>query len=136
MVIERCAYGPPNYGESPSSDRRKRFALLILDEPIKQLTASGSSGSSQVAEVAAVQLVSSTDSKGGSNLASLVGQQVHLKVSEWMEAETGHHHTRVLLSYDSVLERQPAQSTDWPDLGKDLLGTPCDGYETSGDGER
>ena len=102
-------YGPPNYGETPETDRVEKAYILKLDTPIEIVgdiaAAIGADGQGIISTttVSRVQLSGEFDTKSANKL---IGQQVKLD-GRLFPAHTGHHHTPMLAdcSYIAKLER-------------------------------
>jgi hypothetical protein len=129
-VFAHCAYGPPNYGEDPGSDSRENFALFVLDKPLPQVCPS-EPGAECISQVVMFH-VSTLSEEGLSRPEALVGRHVKFSVSEYQTAETGHHHSRIILWYDGVEDlgvasRRSLRST-WAAAKADFLGISCQGF--------
>jgi hypothetical protein len=130
--LESCFYGAPNYGEDPASDHQERVALLVLDEPIKSLRTAGGSGTAT--DVSVVQLVMAPGA--AEVLPAFAGRHVRVVADEWTLAETGHHHTRLVLIYtnvSTVTGGAQGQRDDGSGFRRDVLGKPCDGRVLAGE---
>jgi hypothetical protein len=100
-VIVRTFFGPPGYGEDPKTDSRERQALLKLDHPICV-----DASSNEEFEVAETNQKEITLVPAGSfSMSSYIGKRVTVKGSLF-HAETGHHHTMILIQ----LEQPPSMS--------------------------
>ena len=129
-VFAHCAYGPPNYGEDPGTDSKENFAVFVLDKPLPQVCPS-EPGAECTSQVVMFQ-VSTLSEAGVSRPEALVGRHVRLSVSEYQTAETGHHHSRIVLWYNGVENlgialRHSLRST-WAAAKADFLGTSCKGF--------
>lgn len=129
-MFAHCAYRPPSYGEDPGKDSEETFAVVVLEKPLEQVCPSepGAECASQV-----VMLHLSTLLRSGTTYPeALVGRHVRLTVSEYQAAETGHHHSRMLLWYDGVEDlgaatRKSLRAT-WVTVKADFLGKSCTGF--------
>jgi hypothetical protein len=95
------AYGPPGFGDNPAHDTKKRYPVLLLDSPICVTgDPKDELNSESEDDVKRVQLVF-LDGKIRTDLlhkeASITGTLFH--------AETGHHHTAVLIQVSSAQMR-------------------------------
>jgi hypothetical protein len=129
-VFAHCAYGPPNYGEDPSTDSRENFAVFVLEEPLTQVCPA-ERGSECVPQVVMFH-VSALSETGIARPETLVGRHIRFSVSEYQTAETGHHHSRIVLWYDGVEDlgvasRKSLRAT-WSAAKADFLGTSCKGF--------
>ena len=129
-VFLHCAYGPPNYGESPDKDSQEIFAVLVLDRPLPELCSS-SEGDECERDVAMLQ-ISTLEESPVPRAAALAGRRVRLSVSEYTAATTGHHHSRIVVWYNASEELGPSPQGSlrplWPRLKSDFLGVSCRGY--------
>jgi hypothetical protein len=129
-VFAHCAYGPPKYGEDPRTDSMENFAVLVLDTPLPKVCPSGP-GAECVPDVAMFH-VSTPPAGGAARPESLVGRHVRVSVSEYQTAETGHHHSRMVLWYTDVEDLgralQPSLRTTWSSAKRDFLGISCKGF--------
>lgn len=90
------AFGPPNYGESPKTDSREDYAALHLDTPICTRAPPGNVMNGSQDGLRDLQLVFTDGAP-----AALVGAKVTV-TGTLFSAQTGHHHTKVLLTVASV----------------------------------
>jgi hypothetical protein len=129
-LFAHCAYGPPNYGEDPSTDSKENFALLVLDKPLPKVCPT-EPGAECVSDVAMFH-VSTLSAGRAARPESLVGRHVRVSVSEYQTAETGHHHSRVVLWYTAVEDlgraSLPSLRTAWTSAKRDFLGISCKGF--------
>jgi hypothetical protein len=128
-VFAHCAYGAPNYGEAPATDSKESFAVLVLERPLPELcpTEAGAECASQVVMLH----VSTLLDEGVPRPEKLVGRHVRLSVAEYQPAQTGHHHSRILLWYDGVEDLGAAQRSlrsNWSRAKADFLGVSCKGF--------
>ena len=142
-VFAHCAYGQPNYGETPSTDAKEDFAVVVLDKALPEvcptantieisvLEATGPS-SDCVQQVTMFSVFTTSEAPGAPYPDSLIGRRVRFKVSEYMTAITGHHHSRMLLWYSDVMDLGPAQRRRlgplWSQVKGDFHGVSCKGY--------
>lgn len=87
-IIIRQFYGPPNYGESPKTDSKEYAYLLKFSNPISVFD---EKGNEVVGNTEEIQLVSPENS-----LVKYKNKTVTIE-GTLFSAETGHHHTPVLL---------------------------------------
>jgi hypothetical protein len=140
-VFAHCAYGQANYGETPSTDAKEHFLVVVLDKPLPEVCPTDNSIEVSVREatgprsdcVQQVTMFSTFPSEAGMPYpSSLAGRRVRFKVSEYMTAITGHHHSRVLLWYREVMDLGPATRRSlqplWSQVKGDFLGVSCKGY--------
>jgi Domain of unknown function (DUF4431) len=100
MVRLRTFYGPPGYGEDPAHDSRETQAQLRLARPVCVNDDSGG-----VAE--RYQLVITLVPLGkGVHFSRLIGQRIQVR-GKLYPAETGHHHTPLLLSVENAADVRP-----------------------------
>jgi hypothetical protein len=129
-VFAHCAYGQPNYGENPTTDAKEEFAVVMLDKTLPEVCPT-EPGSDCVQEVA-MFTVGTLSEAGVPYPKSLVGRRVRFKVSEYATAETGHHHSRILLWYSEIADLGPATRRSlrplWSRVKGDFLGVSCKGY--------
>jgi hypothetical protein len=129
-LFAHCAYGPPNYGEDPGTDSQENFAVFVLERPLAQVCPSepGAECASQVVMLHVSTLLESAIT----HAEALVGRHVRLAVSEYQAAETGHHHSRMVLWYDGVedlgIARRKSLRATWATAKADFLGRSCKGF--------
>ncbi|CAN5187742.1 hypothetical protein BH11PSE11_BH11PSE11_19770 [soil metagenome] len=99
-VSLRKFYGPPGYGESPKTDARETQAVLILDKPVCTLA-----GQEDYAEAETGQKQITLGGAAGIKLAAFSGKRVVAR-GTLFHAHTGHHHTPVLLSVQTIEKRE------------------------------
>ena len=98
IVEERTFPGPPNYGESPT-DPQETQLILVLVAPICVDASNGAAPEKSLAHITEVTLVPSSDSP------EPIPREKRVKVIGTLyEAFSGHHHTPVLMSVQSVAE--------------------------------
>jgi hypothetical protein len=90
-VTLRTFYGPPNYGENPSTDARETQAILLLDKPI---CVEANPSDSDDAETGQLQVT--VVPLAGTDLRRFEGAKVEVS-GVLFHANTGHHHTAVLI---------------------------------------
>ncbi len=91
-------WGPPGYGEDTLTDMKENCAMLTLDAPIDVLADTSSEFNESVNDVGVIQLASTI------KLNAYIGKHVTLK-GKLFGAQTGHHHTPVLLDVINIEER-------------------------------
>lgn len=97
-LITKMFYGPPNYGENPDTDSKEEFAILVLRKPVNVHGIPDSySGYERMSvnHVREMQLVLRKQHK------DLIGKEVTVKGTIF-HANTGHHHTAVLMDVQSI----------------------------------
>lgn len=101
-LITRLHYGPPNFGEDPDNDEEEYPFILLLDNPINVVAKETDTINSSISNVSEIQLVL----KGNSDVdMAKQYKDKHVKVQGTLfSAFTGHHHTKVLMVVDEVLE--------------------------------
>jgi hypothetical protein len=96
-VIVRTFFGPPNYGENPKTDSRESQYILLLDVPVDVIgTPRENKTEPGVKQITLVVL----DFK-----ANPVERWLHKRVTvegTLFHANTGHHHTKVLIEVSSI----------------------------------
>ncbi len=101
-LITRLHYGPPGYGEDPDNDEQEYPFILQLDGPIKVIAEDTDMVNSSISDVLEIQLV-----LRGSPYVDMAKQykNKHIKVQGTLfSAFTGHHHTKVLMVVDKILD--------------------------------
>jgi hypothetical protein len=96
VVRLQTFFGPPNYGESPTTDSKEDQAILLLDTPICVFT-SKSGNEEGVMNQFAVTLVS----VHGRDLRPFAGKRAIVE-GVLFHANTGHHHTPVLIQLELI----------------------------------
>jgi len=91
-------YGPPNYGENPTTDSRETQAILHLAKPI---CVNENPANEYEAEVnqSRITLVPAANLE----LKRYLGMQVTL-IGSLFHAHTGHHHTPVLMQVKRIVK--------------------------------
>jgi hypothetical protein len=98
-VVSRTFYGPPNYGENPKTDSQESQYILILDAAV-DVVANGSDPTDQTERgVRRVTLV--VHDFAAHPVRPLLGRRVLIE-GTLFHANTGHHHTRVLITVSSI----------------------------------
>ena len=93
-------YGPPNFGEDPATDSIETFRLIKLDQPVLVINERTGVESS----VKELQIL--VDSKAAVNMKMMKdGTKVVIR-GKLFFAQTGHHHTQVLIIATSIDERK------------------------------
>ena len=88
----RAYYGPPNYGENPDTDAKEEVPILRLAVPTNITGINGA-----IVEIAEMQLDFSR-----STIHMSESQGFQLVKGVLRRAETGHHHTPVILEVRSI----------------------------------
>ena len=141
-VFAHCAYGQTGYGENPTTDAKEDFAVVVLDSALPEVCPTDNKIETSVLKATGprsdcvqqiAMLTVGTMSEGSVPYPkSLVGRRIRFKVSEYMTAITGHHHSRVLLWYSDALDLGPATRQSlrplWSRVKGDFLGVSCKGY--------
>jgi len=108
-VVERATFpGPPNYESIAKGDAKETCWLLRLARPFcveASVDLSGNTDEEAHSHVRSVQLVFLDDTRSYDAYPALVGQRVQA-TGELLGAQTGHHHTDVLMN---VAELAPAR---------------------------
>jgi hypothetical protein len=92
-------YGPPNYGESPKTDSKEEAYILYLDAPIRVIALPKDSDyyNQTRDSITKIQLVPFTQNI----ISPHNGRHIRVTGPLW-GAQTGHHHTDVLMSIQKV----------------------------------
>ena len=98
-VVARTFYGPPNYGENPKRDSKETQYILLLDSAIDVVTTGSDPTDKTEHGVKKVTLVV-LDFKAHP-VEHLLGNRVKVE-GTLFHANTGHHHTKVLLVVFSI----------------------------------
>jgi hypothetical protein len=93
-LVRRTFFGPPTFGEDPTHDTRERGYYVNVVAPICAVGAHAPQSNAPVRGVRSVQLV--LDSAGYAALRPQLGHTLAVR-GTLFAAETGHHHTPVLL---------------------------------------
>jgi hypothetical protein len=92
-------FGPPGYGESPSTDMKEQQAILQLTKPLCTVASKDDADEYDQLNVMLVRM-------GNFDLRPFAGKFVTVRGSLF-HANTGHHRTPVLISiYDAPIVRQ------------------------------
>jgi hypothetical protein len=92
-------YGPPNYGENPKTDSRRKIPIVVLTRPINvRGIPEDAPQSISVQNVRRIQLVLTGPEM---DYKALVGKQIRVKGALW-HATTGGHYTDVVIFVDSI----------------------------------
>ncbi|HEU4769901.1 MAG TPA: DUF4431 domain-containing protein [Pyrinomonadaceae bacterium] len=98
LVIQN-EYGPPNYGETPKTDRKERVPVLVLAKPISVRGIPGHEyNATSVEDTRRIQLVFLDNPPA---YKQLIGKKIIVKGSLF-HAHTGHHYTPVLIIVSSL----------------------------------
>lgn len=95
----RVYFAQPGYGENPATDARDVQAVLFLDKPLCMQASSDGRVSAAPSEIE-VTLVPPQ----GQRLSHLAGRRIEV-TGALFPAETGHHHTAVLMQVQRVIDR-------------------------------
>jgi hypothetical protein len=91
-IVYETFFGPPDYGEDPQTDALETQAILKLWTPVCSVAADTHPGVADQREVTLVP---------GSGVHFANGQRVRVRGGLFV-AHTGHHHTPLLLSVESL----------------------------------
>ena len=92
-------YGPPNYGENPKTDARRKVPIVVLTKAINVRGIPGDAANSiSVSGVRRIQLLFTDPSM---DYKALVGKDIRVKGALW-HAMTGGHYTDVVIFVDSI----------------------------------
>jgi hypothetical protein len=89
-LVYRVFYGPPNYGENPKTDSRETQPILILDAPVDVVANGGDPTDQTERGVKRITLV-------GHSTSRFIGKRIAVE-GTLFHANTGHHHTKVLMT--------------------------------------
>lgn len=101
-LITRMCYGPPGYGENPSTDAQEHPFILQLDDPIQVIAQEGDLSNSDRSEVIEIQVVPMNKED-----TEIVKQYINKRIiiqGTLFSAHTGHHHTDVLIQVEKILD--------------------------------
>lgn len=104
-LVYKTFYGPPNYGETPKSDSRETQPILILDSKVLVTAKGNNEGDDRPDElVREITLVAEPSNDVTERV--LAGKRFSRKrvvvEGSLFHAETGHHHTKVLMEVYTV----------------------------------
>lgn len=91
-------WGPPGYGEDTLNDSKELCTVLILKEPIDVMADSTNELEESIRNVKKIQLASNV------KLDAYIGKRVLIS-GKLFSAQTGHHHTDVLMDVQKVEAR-------------------------------
>ena len=118
-VKESLFYGPPGYGEDTINDSKERVYVLVLDKPITMIAEDKNEFNTAKTNIKEIQLVTNEDFKHHINKKITLSGTL-------FGAQTGHHHTDVLLQLKNNNESQSALSIDtFATISPEVLGTYC-----------
>lgn len=100
--------GPPNYESIEKGDKAERFWVLTGSEPVEVCAAEARA---KGASSGKFQLV--LDEKQYQRFASFIGRPVAVKGTAWV-AQTGHHHTAVLITVADIRSARVAVAAAAP----------------------
>jgi hypothetical protein len=94
------AYGPPNFGENPETDKKEPYIALALLSPIDVRDTDGT----VLANIQRAQLIVPSEQHDAltRKLKQLVGSGAVKVIGQVFPATTGHHHEPVVLIVESV----------------------------------
>ena len=92
-------FGPPNFGQTPQTDRVETVPILILDRPVTVQGSPGSPDGDSYSHVTRVQLVVAIP--GGNDLSGFAGKHV-LATGRLFEKVSGENFTDVLLDTQQI----------------------------------
>lgn len=96
LVTER-AYGPPNYGENPETDKKEYFPVFKLSDPISiKAESKDELNGEPLRGIKEIQLV--IQAQDGFDLKN---RNVEVK-GKLFHSITGHHHKKVLLDVEKI----------------------------------
>jgi len=91
-------YGPPNYGETPKTDKKETCYILILDSPIDVLSGEKDEFNKTERSITDIQLVILDYAP----FHPYLNQRIEVS-GKLFHSETGHHHTKVLMEDVKIL---------------------------------
>lgn len=101
-VTTRLEYGAPGFGEDPKNDAKENIFLLVLDKPVDvqpDPDLSSDTNTESFKNVREMQMVfMNIDHK---LFKRIMGKKVKV-TGTLFQAETGHHHTDVLVTVDEL----------------------------------
>ncbi|MEO3711289.1 DUF4431 domain-containing protein [Roseateles flavus] len=103
-LLSRPYYGPPNYGETPSTDSRERAFLLLLDAPICVTASAHPEKDNNSFERDQIVVHLAPSHVKPKEVARMLGRQV-TATGQLYHAFTGHHRTPVLLDVYGIEAR-------------------------------
>ncbi len=97
LLVTEMAYGPPNYGENPETDKKEYFPVLKLSNPINiKAESKNELNEEPLRGIKEIQLIIHV--RGDFNLKNrkieVTGKLSH--------SITGHHHKKVLMDVDKI----------------------------------
>ena len=96
-LIEKDFYGQPGYGEDPKTDSKEPAVIIQLTKPIMVVAEKDDEYNETRDGIEEMQLINIKSIK----LTPYLHQKVKL-TGKLMSAQTGHHHTDVLIIVDSI----------------------------------
>ena len=100
VFSHKTFFGPPNYGENPETDSKEHVTIMTLDSAITVLGKPNDDVNSDTnSNVKEIQVVNLHDI----NLKRFYHKKVIVGGSLFC-ANTGHHHTNVLIELESIKE--------------------------------
>jgi len=102
-LVIQSKFGPPNYGETPKTDKKVRVPVLVLQTPISVLANEGDDYNSKpVSNAKQIQLAFPAS---GITYKDLIGKDVVVS-GTLFHAHTAHHYTDVVLTVRSIKRRR------------------------------
>lgn len=112
-------YGAPGYGEDTVNDTKELVYVLELDKAIIMLADTTSDFNEAKANIEELQILTDID------LSKKINQKVTL-TGTLFGAQTGHHHTEVLMDARKVVSETPTFLVDtFSIISPDIIGTYC-----------
>ena len=99
LLVSRTFYGPPNYGENPKTDTKESQYILILDSPVNVIGDPNSPINRTEQGIKKVTLV--VHDFKAHPVEPLLGSRIEVS-GTLFHAQTGHHHTKVLIEVSSI----------------------------------
>lgn len=98
------AYGPPNFGENPDTDKKESYVALVLRSSIDVSDTDGT----VLESVKRAQLIVPSEQHEAltRKLKQLVGGGTVKVVGQVFPATTGHHHEPIVIVVESVEKQQ------------------------------
>jgi hypothetical protein len=97
-IVATTFFGPPNFGEDPAHDQREIYPILVLDRPLYLCTALDQAEERDAHLVRRIQVIVQAPPYG----ADWNGRHLAVQGRLFL-AETGHHHTPVMLDSTKVV---------------------------------
>ncbi len=116
FLRDKLFYGPPGYGEHPSSDAKEPRIILMLIPPSSFRPLPNEPGTPEAWVEELQVFASSAPGQPELDLRPYINHHVELTGTAF-QAENGHHHTRVLLEFVDIVCLD-AVITDKKEIGK------------------